>query len=148
MASTFLSLHYHIVFSTKERRPFIREAWRANLHEYLGGTICGLGGIPEIIGGVEDHVHLLIGLKATHCLADFMRDLKRASSNWIAENHEKQFAWQDGYAAFTVSVSNCEVVREYIQNQPEHHRKTSFQDELVRLLEKHGVKYDAKFLLG
>jgi len=148
MASTFLSLHYHIVFSTKERRPFIRQPWRANLHEYLGGTVRGLGGIPEIIGGVEDHVHLLVGLKATHCLADFMRDLKRASSNWIAENHEKEFSWQDGYAAFTVSVSNCEAVREYIQNQPEHHRKTSFQDELVRLLEKHGVKYDAKFLLG
>jgi REP-associated tyrosine transposase len=148
MASTFLSLHYHIVFSTKERRPLIGESWRANLHEYLGGTVRGLGGIPEIIGGVEDHVHLLVGLKATHCLADFMRDLKRASSNWIAENHEKEFAWQDGYAAFTVSVSNCEAVREYIQNQPEHHRKIPFQDELVRLLEKHGVKYDAKFLLG
>jgi REP element-mobilizing transposase RayT len=148
MASTFLSLHYHIVFSTKERRPFIREPWRANFHEYLGGTIRGLGGIPEIIGDVENHVHLLVGLKATHCLADFMRDLKRASSNWIAENHEKEFSWQDGYAAFTVSVSNCEAVREYIQNQPEHHRKISFRDELVRLLEKHGVKYDAKFLLG
>jgi REP element-mobilizing transposase RayT len=148
MASTFLSLHFHIVFSTKERRPFIREPWRANLHEYLGGTVRGLGGIPEITGGVEDHVHLLVGLKATHCLADFMRDLKRASSNWIVENHEKEFSWQDGYAAFTVSVSNCEAVREYIQNQPEHHRKISFQDELVRLLEKHGVKYDAKFLLG
>jgi REP-associated tyrosine transposase len=148
MASTFLSLHYHIVFSTKERRPFIRESWRANLHEYLGGTVRGLGGIPEIIGGVEDHVHLLVGLKATHCLSDFMRDLKRASSNWVTENHEKEFAWQDGYAAFTVSVSNCEAVREYIQNQPEHHRKISFQEELVRLLEKHGVKYDAIFLLG
>jgi REP-associated tyrosine transposase len=148
MASTFLSLHYHIVFSTKERRPIIREPWRAHLHEYLGGTVRGLGGIPEMIGDVEDHAHLLVGLKATHCLADFMRDFKRASSNWITENHEKEFAWQDGYAAFTVSVSNCEAVREYIQNQPEHHRKTSFQDELVRLLEKHGVKYDAKFLLG
>jgi REP element-mobilizing transposase RayT len=148
MASTFLSLHYHIVFSTKDRRPLLREPWRRNLHEYLGGTVRGLGGIPEIVGGIDDHVHLLIGLKATHCLSDFMRDLKRSSSNWIAENHEPTFAWQDGYAAFTVSVSNCEVVREYIQNQPEHHRRISLQSELVRLLKKHGVKYDEKFLLG
>jgi len=148
MASTFLSLHYHIVFSTKDRRPLLREPWRNNLHEYLGGAVRGLGGIPEIVGGVEDHVHLLVGLKATHCLADFMRDLKRASSNWIAENHEAGFAWQDVYAAFTVSVSNCSAVREYIQKQPEHHRKISFQDEIVRLLEKHGVKYEERFLLG
>ena len=148
MASTFLSLHYHIVFSTKERRPLIRESWRARFHEYLGGTVRGLGGIPEIVGGVEDHVHLLIGLKATHCLADFMRDLKRTSSNWAVENHEKLFAWQDGYAAFTVSVSNIESVRKYIQNQPEHHQKLTFQDELVRLLEKHGVQYKPEFMLG
>lgn len=148
MASTFLSLHYHIVFSTKDRRPFLREEWRNHLHEYLGGVVRGLGGIPEIVGGVEDHVHLLAGLKATHCLADFMRDLKRASSNWIAENHEPDFAWQDGYAAFTVSVSNCDAVREYIRNQPEHHRKISFQEELLRLLQKHEVKYDERFLLG
>lgn len=77
-----------------------------------------------------------------------MRDLKRSSSNWIAENHEKDFAWQDGYAAFTVSVSNRAAVREYIQNQPEHHQKVSFHDELVRLLERHGVKYEERFLLG
>jgi REP element-mobilizing transposase RayT len=148
MASTFLSLHYHIVFSTKDRRPLLRDPWRNNLHEYLGGAVRGLGGIPEAVGGVEDHVHLLVGLKATHCLADFMRDLKRSSSNWIAENHEKDFAWQDGYAAFTVSVSNRAAVREYIQNQPEHHQKVSFHDELVRLLERHGVKYEERFLLG
>ena len=80
MGSTYLSLHYHIVFSTKERRPFIKDPWRSKMHEYLGGTVRGLGGIPECIGGVADHVHLLVGLKATHCLADFLRELKKASS--------------------------------------------------------------------
>src|SRR6516162_8963904 len=99
MGSTFLSLHYHIVFSTKDRRPLIKPAWRPLLHQYLGGTIRGLGGVPEIIGGVDDHVHLLVGLRATHCLSDFMQELKKAISTGSAENHEKIFSWQDGYAA-------------------------------------------------
>src|ERR1700684_1347306 len=106
MGSTFLSLHYHIVFSTKERRPLVRAEWRPRLHEYLGGTVRGLDGIAESVGGVEDHVHLLVGLRATHCLADFLRELKKASSAWILKNHDTQFEWQDGYAAFTVSATH------------------------------------------
>jgi putative transposase len=106
MPATYLSLHYHLVFSTKNREPFIAALWRPRLHEYLGGTISGLGGIPEIVGGVADHVHLLVGLKATHKLADVLRELKKASSVWV---HEQiglaSFAWQDGYAAFTVSAT-------------------------------------------
>ncbi|MCB1126696.1 MAG: transposase, partial [Verrucomicrobiae bacterium] len=77
MASTYLSLHFHVVFGTKDRRPLIRPEWRVQLHEYLGGTIRGLEGFSEGIGGVEDHVHLLVGLKATHRLADFMREFKK-----------------------------------------------------------------------
>src|SRR5437867_108831 len=123
MGSTFLSLHYHIVFSTKERRLFIKPAWRSKLHEYLGGTVRGLDGIPEIVGGVEDHVHLLVGLRATHCLADFMQELKKASSIWSAENHEPGFKWQDGYAAFTASSTHLEPLRKYIGGQEEHHKK-------------------------
>jgi Transposase IS200 like len=80
MSSTYLSLHYHLVFSTKNREPFIAPDWRARPHEYLGGTVAGLGGFPQGTGGVDDHVHLLVGLKATHALADFMRELKKASS--------------------------------------------------------------------
>jgi hypothetical protein len=75
-----------------------------------------------------------------------MRDLKKASSGWVAENHLPGFAWQDGYSAFTVSVSQCPAVRRYIDHQEEHHRTLSYQDELVKLLEKHGVKYDEKYL--
>ena len=104
MASTYLSLHYHIVYSTKNRAPFIKDAWIAQLHDYLGGTVIGLGGFPQGIGGVADHVHLLVGLKATHCLADFMRELKKASSVWVHETiGQGDFAWQEGYSAFTVS---------------------------------------------
>ena len=147
MGSTFLSLHYHIVFSTKERRPLIKAAWRAKLHEYLGGTLKGLDASPQIIGGIEDHVHILTGLRATHCLADIMRELKKASSRWVLEKFDPAFGWQDGYAAFTVSNSHLAAVREYIAHQEEHHQKLGFIDELKRLLEKNDVKFDPQYLL-
>src|SRR5262249_49652968 len=83
MGSTFLSLHYHLVFATRNREPMIARVWRGRLHEYLGGTVRGLGAFSERVGGVDDHVHLLVGHKATHCLADFVRELKKASSVWV-----------------------------------------------------------------
>jgi len=117
------------------------------LHEYLGGTISGLGGQPQGVGGMADHVHLLIGLKATHCLADVLRELKKASSAWVHEQIGlRHFAWQEGYAAFTVSVPACPAVRQYIDHQEEHHRTKSFREELVELLERARVVYDPKFL--
>jgi REP element-mobilizing transposase RayT len=147
VASTYLSLHYHLVFGTKNREPFIATEWRARLHEYLGGTISGLGGFPQVVGGVADHVHLLIGLKATHCVADVLRELKKASSVWV---HEQlglpAFAWQEGYAAFTVSATTREAVRKYIANQEKHHRARSFREELVSMLEMAGIEYDPKYL--
>jgi REP element-mobilizing transposase RayT len=147
MPSTFTSLHYHIVFSTKERKPHLDSAWRDRLHEYLGGTINGLGGFSEAIGGVDDHMHLLIGMKAMHCLADFMRELKKASSGWVRkEMRNKTFAWQEGYGAFTVSPTAPAQVRDYIANQEEHHRKKSFREELEELLLKAGVKYEKRYL--
>jgi putative transposase len=147
MGSTFLSLNYHIVFSTKDRRPLIQSQWLARLHEYLGGTTSGLGGIPISIGGVADHVHLLLALKSTHCLADFIRELKKANSAWASDNHDRSFGWQDGYAAFTVSSTHIPRVREYIENQEAHHLKLTFQDELRRILKKNNVKFEEKYLL-
>jgi putative transposase len=147
MGSTYYSLHYHWVCATKERRPFIQPVWRPQLHEYLGGTIRGLEGVPLKVGGVEDHVHALIGLKTTHCLADFVRELKKASSVWAVQNHERNFEWQEGYSIFTVSVSMMETVSAYIGRQEEHHRKLTFGEELKQFLEKHGVKYDPKYLV-
>ncbi len=147
MSSTYLSLHYHLVFSTKNREPIIAPEWRSRLHDYLGGTVHGLGGFPEGIGGVLDHVHLLVGLKATHCLSDFLRELKKASSAWVHEEiGVRGFAWQEGYAAFTVSASAREGVKHYIANQEEHHRVNSFHEELIEILNKAGVKYDPKYL--
>ncbi len=147
MSSTYLSLHYHLVFSTKNREALITPAWRARLHDYLGGTVRGLGGHPEGVGGVADHVHLLVGLKATHCLADVMRELKKASSVWVHEEIGlRAFAWQEGYAAFTVSATVREAVRHYIANQEEHHRVKSFREELVEMLNKAGTEYDPQHL--
>ena len=145
--STFLSLHYHVVFSTKHRVPYIAESWMLRLHDYLGGTVRGMGGTPQGIGGVADHVHLLVGLKATHCLSDFMRDLKKSSSGWVHDEiHEPKFGWQDGYAAFTVSAPSREGVKRYIANQVEHHRVKSFRDELKELLEKAEIEFEERYL--
>ena len=147
MSSTYLSLHYHLVFGTKNREAIILPAWRARLHDYLGGTIRGLGAFPQGAGGVGDHVHLLVGLKATHCLADVMRELKKASSVWVHEQvGMPAFAWQEGYAAFTVSATSREAVKHYIANQEEHHRLKSFREELVEMLNKAGVEYDPQYL--
>ena len=147
MPATHLSLHFHIVFSTKDRHPFIADEWRSRLHEYLGGLVRAADGIPEAIGGTADHVHLLVGLRATHSLAALVQDIKQTSSRWIHETiGVKNFAWQPGYGAFTVSVSNCGMVKRYIAKQVEHHRARTFQDEYVALLQRHGVGYDKKYL--
>ncbi len=147
MASTHLSLHFHLVFSTKNREPTIAEAWRGRLHAYLGGVVRNVEGVPEAIGGVADHVHLLIGLRATARLADVVRDVKAVSSRWVHEEIGNQgFGWQEGYGAFTVSASQREVVREYIARQEEHHKKRTFQKEYVELLKRSGVEYDDRFL--
>ena len=147
MGSTYYSLHYHWVCSTKERRRFIKPEWRDRLHEYFGGTVRGLDGVALKVGGVEDHLHALIGLKPVHCLSDFSRELKKATSVWAAANHDREFAWQEGYSIFAVSVSLMEKVSHYIEHQEEHHRERTFEEELKQLLEKHGVKYDPKYLV-
>ena len=146
MGSTYHSLHYHVVFSTKERRPLIRAEWRSRLHEYLGGAVRGMGGVAEAVGGVEDHVHLLLSLKTTAVPADMIREVKKASSAWVAQEFDPGFAWQDGYAVFSLSWTHIAAVRQYIEGQEEHHRQTVFMDELRRALERNGVQYDPRYL--
>ena len=146
MGSTHLSLHYHLVFGTKNRQRSIDAKWRARLHEYMGGNIVGLGGFSEGVGGVDDHVHLLVGLKATHCLADVLRELKKASSVWVHEQiGVTTFAWQEGYAAFTVSATTRDAVKSYIAHQEEHHRTKSFREELIEMLKKAGIEFDLHY---
>ncbi|WP_425615584.1 IS200/IS605 family transposase [Anatilimnocola sp. NA78] len=146
MASTYLSLHYHLIFATKNREPTIDIEWQSRLHEYLGGTIQGLGGFSQGVGGIADHVHMLVGLKSTHCLANVMRELKKAASEWVHDAIGKRsFAWQEGYAAITVSPSGRGGVKSYIANQEEHHRQRSSRDELLELLRLAEIEYDPTY---
>ena len=147
MPSTHLSLHYHLVFATKERRPLIVPAWRERLHAYLGGILNEMKAVPQAVGGVADHVHLLVGLKATHRLADVLRDLKRGSSEWVHGTiGDRTFAWQEGYGAFTVSANVREGVRTYIARQEEHHRTRTFQEEYLEFLRRGGVEFDERYV--
>ena len=147
MPSTHLSLHVHIIFSTKNREPFIANEWRKRLHAFLGGAVRTAQCVPEAIGGTSDHVHLLVGMRAMHRLADIMRDIKQASSKWVHETIGlKSFGWQDGYSAFTVSASQIDQVKEYIRNQVEHHRKRTFKDEYVEFLKRYGIEYDNRYI--
>ena len=147
MPSTYVSLHYHLVFSTRERVPSIIDDVRPRVHAYLGGIIRGLEGTPIEVGGTENHVHLLVGLKATHCVAKVLRVLKGDSSRWIHDELGlSRFAWQEGYSAFTVSKSGLTTVREYVKGQEEHHRKQSFEDEYMELLVKHEIEFDERYL--
>ena len=148
MPSTHLSLNYHLVFSTKERRPWIDAAWRERLHAYLGGCVKTVDGIPQAIGGVADHVHLLVGLRATNRLCDVLEDIKRESSKWIhRELGLREFAWQEGYSAITVSPGMRTKVKGYIDRQEAHHRKLTFTEELRDFLAKAEIQYDEKYLL-
>ena len=147
MPSTYTSLHYHLIFSTRDRVPWIKKHWLDRLHAYLGGIVRGLEGVPLAIGGVADHAHLLVGLKASHRLDYFLRDLKADSSAWVhREIREQKFAWQKGYAAISISPSDVQKIKTYVVSQEEHHRHKTFQEELVEVLEQYGIEYDEKYL--
>jgi len=106
-----------------------------------------LGGVPEAMGGISDHVHLLVGLRATHYLSDVMPELKSVSSRWVHEAHGlSRFAWQESYGAFPVSQSQRVTLRRYIENQEEHYRTRTFREEYLELLQRHGVEFDSRYV--
>jgi REP element-mobilizing transposase RayT len=144
MAHTYTSNFIHCVFSTKERRPLIPATRTAELHAYLGGIARGEGLLLVAAGGTENHLHLLFALPATCSLAQAVQKLKGSSSRWMGDG----FSWQEGYGAFSVSPSQVEVVKEYIQNQEEHHRKRDFEQEFVALLRNCGIAYDERYVFG
>jgi REP element-mobilizing transposase RayT len=147
MPSTHSSLHCHLVFSTKDRLPLITRDWRERLHAYLGGIVKGLDGVPLAIGGIDDHVHLLVGITTGHRIDYFTRDLKADSSQWVhSQIAKKLFAWQKGYGVFSVSPSNVDGVKKYILEQEKHHQRKSFQQEYIELLKASGVEYDERYL--
>jgi putative transposase len=149
MAQSYTNLIYHLVFSTKNREPIIVEPMKSRLYDYIGGTIRKLGGISLAINGMEDHVHVLTKLRADKSVSDVLRDLKANSSGWMHEvfPEMKDFSWQNGYGAFTVSVSQVDKVKMYIANQEKHHQKIgSFRDEFIKLLVANEIEFEEKYL--
>ena len=147
MDHTYTNLIYHLVWSTKNREAFITEEMEPRFHQYLGGAIRNEDGICLTINGTEDHVHILAKFKPTKAIADVVGRIKANSSGWVHKEFSFwDFNWQDGYGAFTVSASQIDKVQKYIENQKAHHRGESFRDEFIRLLEKHEVDYQLKYL--
>jgi putative transposase len=150
MANTYTSLHYHLLFSTKNRKRWITPEIAERLWAYLGGIARQNDMTALRVGGIEDHVHLVLGLPPTVAPSKAAQLIKGASSNWIHDNFPalSAFRWQDGYGAFTVSKSNLPEILRYVEGQREHHREKTFQEEYRALLHKHGIKYDERYLWG
>ena len=149
MPQSLSTVYIHLVFSTKDREPFLRDAEiQKEMHAYLGGISKKLDCSPVIVGGVEDHVHLLCRLARTISQADWVKEIKRVSSIWIKQREPSltAFAWQGGYGAFSVSASAIDKTCEYIMGQQEHHKKKTFQDEYRGFLRKHDMEWDERFV--
>ncbi|MFG0265437.1 MAG: IS200/IS605 family transposase [Rhodopirellula sp. JB055] len=146
--STFTNLLFHIIYSTKYRKPTIRTEWQDDLYGYIGGIVRDQKGTLLKIGGVEDHVHLLAKLSPTIAVSDVLRKIKSNSSKWINERSDvtRKFEWQSGYAAFSVSESQMPAVAEYIANQAEHHRQKTFEEEFLAILRKHNIEFDMRYV--
>ncbi len=138
----------HCVFSTKQRRPLITPGLRERLYQYIGGIARENKIILIAAGGVEDHVHILIALPRTMSISKAMQLIKGGSSKWIHDTfpEHRLFEWQEGYGAFSVSLSNQEKVVSYINNQPEHHKKQDFQAEFIAFLKAHEIEYDERYI--
>ncbi|MFO0813994.1 MAG: IS200/IS605 family transposase [Gemmatales bacterium] len=143
---TFSKLNYHLVFSTKNRRALIEPAWADRLYGYIGGIIAQERGVLLAAGGMPDHIHLLVGFRPDGTLSDLLREIKSHSSAWVHNQFTKDFAWQEGYSAFTVSYSLLESVKYYIKHQEEHHCSRSFMEELLRMLKLNEVDYDERYV--
>ena len=150
MANTYTSLHYHMVFSTKNRGGHITSQIEQRVWAYIGGVARHHKMTALQVGGVDDHVHALVMAPATLSPSQIAQYLKGDSSKWIHETFQelRDFAWQEGYGVFTVSKSNLESVVSYIQKQREYHQQRTFQDEYLDVLQKHGVEYDERYVWG
>ena len=148
MPESYTNLLYHLVFSTKDRRPLITPDYEGRLYDYIGGTVRKLGGVSLELNGTADHVHLLTKLRPERALSEILRELKAGATGWMHDVFPtlKSFSWQRGYGAFTVSQSHVESVRRYIARQKQHHQKISFRDEFIEFLKVNAIKYDERFI--
>jgi putative transposase len=149
MPQSLSAVYLHAVFSTKERRRFLREPLlQAEMHEFLGGISRRLNCPSIIVGGTDDHIHQMIRFNRTITQAEWIKEIKRVSSLWIKQREPRlrNFAWQAGYGMFSVSSVNLDVMRQYIATQEEHHRKITFQDEFRQMLKQHGLEWDERYV--
>ena len=148
MSQSLVKNLVHLVYSTKHREPWIPKEHRDALFAYQAGIFAQWDSPALMIGGVEDHVHALFALSKNHPLKQIVEEVKKGSSKWMKNDGPRlpQFSWQAGYAAFSVSQSNVDAVRRYIEGQEEHHRKMSFQDELRALFKRHGIAFDEQYV--
>lgn len=148
MAQTVVSLMLHIIFSTKNREPLITPEIEPELFAYMGGILKNNESRLLDAGGTADHVHLLISQSKNISLSSLMKDVKKDSSSWIKTKGRefRNFYWQDGYGGFSIGKSDTPELRKYIGSQKEHHRKRSFQEELIQFLDEYGIEYDIRYL--
>ena len=147
MSQSLVAMNVHLVFSTKQRMPLITNELQPRLYRYIGGIVRGEAGCLLTIGGMPDHVHLLISMGRTISLADLVRQIKSNSSRWVHEELSMpEFGWQAGYGAFSASESQMPIVRRYIENQAQHHNTLTFQDEFRELLRRHGLEWDERYV--
>ena len=147
MGDSYTNLLYHIIFSTKDRRPLITPDYEV-LYDYIGGTIRDLGGISLALNGTEDNLHLLAKLRPDQALSGVLRKLKANASGWMHRVFPRleDFTWQRGYGAFTVSQSHVQNVRHYIARQKRHHLRTSFRDEFIQFLMANEIEFDERYI--
>lgn len=150
MSHTYFADYHHIVFSTKNREPHLTPEFEKELHPYLAAAINEQHCRALLVGGLRDHIHALVSMGKTFLTSDLVKEIKRTSSIWAKEkaSHLREFAWQEGYGAFSVSYSNLDQVREYILHQDTHHRQMSWEDEYRALLKRHGIEFDERYFLG
>jgi len=148
MAGTYSQIYIQVVFAVKGRNNLLQKPWRDEVFKYISGIIKGKNQKPIIVNGVSDHVHLFIGLKPSMCLSDLVRDIKNNATNFIKNSNfiKGEFAWQEGFGAFSYSQSHIDNVYQYILNQEEHHRKSTFREEYLEFLERFEIEYDEKYL--
>ena len=148
MSQSYVQFYTHIVFHTKNNMKFIRKEIEDELYSYMGGILRNYKSIPIQIGGTSDHVHMLCTLPKTMTPADLVEEVKKNSSKWIKTKGSRysKFYWQDGYGGFSVGWSQVNMVKNYIRNQKQHHRKVQFIDEYKSLLDDYGISYEERYL--
>ena len=148
MPQSFACLHFHLIFSTKGRLPLLVGDLPDRLYAYIGGILRSEKGALVAAGGMPDHVHLLVSLSREASIADTVRQINGSSSKWIHDSIPdwRGFAWQAGYAAFAVSYSHIEIVKEYIATQADHHRTVTFQEEFLAFLQRHNFEFNERYL--